>query len=324
MTLAFLFPGQGSQSVGMGQALADGDPAAREAFEIADRTLGFPISRLCWNGPPATLTATENAQPALLTASVAALRALRAAHPSLRPSWTAGHSLGEYSACVAAEALAFEDALRLVRRRGELMRDADPAGLGTMAAVLGVDRERAQQICDAVRDAGVLVPANLNAPGQVVLSGDRAAIEAAEPVALGRFGASRYVRLEVSGAFHSPRMEPAREALAVELERTEFREPRCPVITNVDARPAATAAAIRDALVRQLTQPVRWEESMRTLIGLGTEAFLEIGNGRVLRGLLRGIDRGARCAGVDGPESVAAPLGAAAAHAGPTRGGALR
>ncbi len=306
MRLAFLFPGQGAQAVGMGRALAEAFPEARAVYEEADAALGFPLSRLCWEGPEEELRRTVNAQPALLVHSVAALRLVEKA--GIAPQWTAGHSLGEYSACVAAGALEVRDALLLVRRRGELMYEAGLERPGTMAAVLGVDAEAAGRICDRARDIGVVVPANLNAPGQVVISGERKAVEGACRFAAAS-GAKRVVMLEVSGAFHSPLMESASRALAVELDRAAIRDARCPVISNATAEPAQKAEDIRSALKRQVLGAVLWEGSMRRLIELGAEGFVEIGTGRVLRGLLRSIDKGAGSWNIEDPQTLGAALG---------------
>ena len=306
MRLAFLFPGQGAQAVGMGKALAEAFPEARAAFDEADEALGFGLSKICWEGPAERLKETRYAQPALLAHSVAAWRLVDRA--GLRPQWTAGHSLGEYSACVAAGALAFRDAVRLVHLRGTLMYEAGRQRPGTMAAVLGVDQDGAERICAAVAAAGTAVPANLNAPGQVVISGDRAAVEEASRRA-GAFGATRVVLLEVSGAFHSPLMDSAAKRLAEELDRTAIRDARCPVIANVSAAPVQRAEEIRDALERQVLGAVRWEESMRRLLALGAEGFVEIGTGRVLRGLLRSIDKSAASWNVENPASLAALMG---------------
>jgi len=300
--LAFLFPGQGAQAVGMGRALAEAHDTAREVFATADTVLGFPLSRICWDGPDAELRKTEHAQPALLTHSVAALRLLEQA--GLRPAWVAGHSLGEYSACVAAGALAFEDALRLVRRRGELMAQAQT---GTMAAILGLGSAQVEALCAEASAAGIVVAANLNAPGQVVISGDLAGIDKACEIAK-THGARRAIRLEVSGAFHSPLMESAAQGLGSSLDATEFRDPQCPVIVNVAAAPIERGSELREALKRQLTGTVRWEDSMRWLLGKAPAAFVEVGTGKVLRGLLRTIDPQARALGVDDPDSLAATL----------------
>jgi [acyl-carrier-protein] S-malonyltransferase len=304
--LAFLFPGQGAQAVGMGKALAEAFPEARAVFDEADEALGFGLSEICWEGPAERLKETRYAQPALLTHSVAAWRLVDRA--GLRPRWTAGHSLGEYSACVAAGALDFRDAVRLVHLRGTLMYEAGRQRPGTMAAVLGVDREAAERICAAAAQIGLVVPANLNAPGQVVISGDRVAVEEAARFAQA-FGAKRVVMLEVSGAFHSPLMDSAAKGLAVELERTAFRDASCPVIANVSAAPVQRAEEIRAVLERQVLGAVRWEESMRRLLELGAEGFVEIGTGRVLRGLLRSIDRSAVSWNVEDPASLAALSG---------------
>jgi [acyl-carrier-protein] S-malonyltransferase len=305
--LAFLFPGQGAQSVGMGRALADAHPAAREAFEIADRVLGIPLSRICWEGPEDELKKTVHTQPALLTHSVAAWRLVDAA--GVVPSWVAGHSLGEYSACVAAGTLAFEDALRLVHRRGELMHRAGIERPGTMAAILGLGLDQVERVCEEAASAGVARPANLNAPGQVAISGEVAAVERACEIAK-QHGAKRAIRLEVGGAFHSPLMESAAAGLGEMLDATTFLEARCPVISNVDAEPRVTGDAIREGLRRQLLGAVRWEDSMRRLIREGAEGFVELGSGKVLRGLLRTLDRDARSWNVEDPESLRSTLAA--------------
>jgi [acyl-carrier-protein] S-malonyltransferase len=305
--LAFLFPGQGAQAVGMGRELADAHAEARAVFETADRVLGFAFTDLLWNGPETELRKTVNAQPALLTHSVAALRLIEQA--GLSPSWVAGHSLGEYSACVAAGALSFEDALRLTRRRGELMYQAGLERPGAMAAILGLTREQIEAVCEQAAGAGVVRAANLNAPGQVVISGEGAAVDRACELAR-ESGARRAIRLEVSGAFHSPLMASAAAGLAEALGQVTFRDARCPVIANVSARPVQKGAEIHAALESQLLGAVRWEDSMRQLIALGAERFVEIGTGRVLRGLLRAIAPEAASFSVDDSASLAATLAA--------------
>jgi [acyl-carrier-protein] S-malonyltransferase len=306
MRLAFLFPGQGAQVVGMGKALAEAFPAAREVFAEADEALGFRLSEICWDGPAERLRETRYTQPALLTHSVAAWRLVE--RSGLRPEWTAGHSLGEYSACVAAGALEFRDAVRLVHLRGTLMFEAGQQRPGTMAALLGVDREVAGRICAAAAPQGVVVPANFNAPGQIVISGERPAVE--EAVRIGpELGAKRAVMLDVSGAFHSPLMESAARGLGEALDRTTFREPRCPVVANVSAAPLSRADEIREALKRQVLGAVRWEDSMRLLLESGAEGFVEIGTGRVLRGLLRSIEKTAASWNIEDPATLEATLG---------------
>jgi [acyl-carrier-protein] S-malonyltransferase len=310
--LAFLFPGQGAQKVGMGRALAEAFPAARAVFEEADRVLGVSLSRLCWEGPEEELKKTVNTQPALLSHSVAALRLLEAR--GVRPVFAAGHSLGEYSACVAARTMEFADALLLTRRRGELMYRAGLERAGAMAAVLGLDAATVEAVCGEASARGVVVAANYNAPGQVVVSGEPAAVDAACERAKAR-GARRAMRLEVSGAFHSPLMAPAAAGLAEALDRVPLRDASVRVVANVSAQPVSGAEEIRAALRAQLLGAVRWEQSMRFLVGAGVDAFVEVGTGAVLRGLLRALDREARCLNVEDPESLAATLAALGAAA---------
>jgi [acyl-carrier-protein] S-malonyltransferase len=303
VTIAFLFPGQGSQVVGMGKALADTFPEAKATFDEADAALGFALTGIMWNGPEDALKATENAQPALLAHSVAALRVVAAR--GVTPAAAAGHSLGEYSAHVAAGSLAFADAIRLVRRRGELMAEAGRIRPGAMAAILGLEGAVAEAACAGVTAAGrgTVVPAKFNSPGQVVISGEIDAVEAAM-VACREAGAKRAIRLPVSGAFHSPLMGPAAEGLVAALAAVTVNDARCPVIANVDARPVTAAADIRDRLGRQLLGAVRWEESMRHLVAEGIGGFVELGAGKVLRGLLRQIAPEARSANVHDPASL--------------------
>jgi [acyl-carrier-protein] S-malonyltransferase len=305
--LAFLFPGQGAQSVGMGRALAEAYAPAREVFATADRVLGYELSKVCWEGPEDELRKTVNTQPALLTHSVAAWRLVDAA--GLRPEWVAGHSLGEYSACVAAGALELEDALRLVHRRGALMYQAGLDQPGTMAAILGLDRAAVEAVCEEASAAGVVRAANLNAPGQVVISGTVAGIERACELAKAK-GARRAIRLEVSGAFHSPLMGSAAAGLAEALDGIPIRDARCPVVTNVDARAVRKADDIRASLKAQLLGAVRWEDSLRLMLEQGAEGFVELGTGKVLRGLLRTLAKDAASWNAEDPESLAATLGA--------------
>ena len=305
MKLAFLFPGQGAQAVGMGKALAEAHPAAREVFDTADRVLGAGFTRLLWEGPEDELRKTVNAQPALLTHSVAALRLLENA--GLAPVVSAGHSLGEYSACVAAGAITFEDALRLVRTRGELMYRAGIEKPGTMAAILGLDGPAVEAVCAEAAVAGVVRAANFNAPGQVVISGEIPAVEKACEVAKAK-GARRAIRLEVSGAFHSPLMASAAAGLQEALAKTAIRDGKTPVIANVSARPVRTAAEIRAALEAQLLGAVRWQESLSAMLASGVEGFVEVGTGKVLRGLLRTLDKEAASWNVEDPASLTATL----------------
>lgn len=309
MKLAFLFPGQGAQAVGMGKALAAAYPEAGEAFATADRVLGLPLSRLCWEGPAEELKKSSITQPALLTHSVAAWRLVEA--QGITPDFVAGHSLGEYSACVAAGALDFEDALRLTRRRGELMYEAGLQRPGAMAAVLGLSRADVEAACTEAASAGIVRAANLNAPGQVVISGEPGAVDAACERAKAK-GAKRAIRLEVSGAFHSPLMASAAEGLRAALGEVPFRDARCPVLSNAAAKPVQAAAEIRAALEAQLLASVLWEDSMRWLRAQGVEGFVELGTGKVLRGLLRTIDAAAQSWNVEDPDSLAATRAALA------------
>jgi len=303
--LAFLFPGQGAQSIGMGQALAERFPGARHVFETADRALGYRLSEICWKGPAEELKKTVHAQPALLTHSVAAWKLLEA--EGVRPHWVAGHSLGEYSACVAAGALEFEDAVRLVHRRGELMYKAGLDRPGTMAAILGLDRAQVEDVCARASAAGIVCAANLNGPGQVVISGERAAVVRACELARNS-GAKRVIPLEVSGAFHSPLMEAAAQGLTEALEAVSVHDALVPVVANVSAEPLRRGGEIRAALAAQLLGAVRWEESMRRLIDSGAEGFIEVGTGTVLRGLLRMVDKQMPSWNVDDPQSLQATL----------------
>ena len=301
--IAFVFPGQGSQQVGMGKALAAQYPVCREALEQADDALGEPLSRLCFEGPADALTLTANTQPAVLAVSVAVYRLL--ASRGVRPAMLAGHSLGEYSAHVAAGTLSFADALRTVRRRGQYMQEAVPVGDGAMAAVLGLDADAVAQACADAAEGEVVSPANLNAPGQVVIAGARGAVERAGARAR-ELGARRVLPLPVSAPFHCALMRPAQARLEPELRALVVSDPEVPVVANVDAEPKRDAAAAIDALVEQVSAPVRWEAVVRRLSAAGVSRYVEVGPGAVLTGLIRKIDRGAAAVSVDDPDGVAA------------------
>jgi [acyl-carrier-protein] S-malonyltransferase len=300
--IAFVFPGQGSQKVGMGRDWAEAFPAARAAFEEADRVLGFDLTRLCWEGPEEELTLTANLQPALVATSVAILRAVETT--GVAPAAVAGHSLGEYSALVAARTLELADALSLTRRRGELMQEAVPVGEGAMAAILALDDDAVREIVAEAAHGEVLSVANLNAPGQVVVAGHRAAVERAVELARERRGKPRI--LPVSAPFHCPLMAPARAGLAPLLAETSFHDPAVPVVTNVDAAPAASGAAAREALERQIDSPVRWVESVEWMIDEGgVEAFAEVGPGSVLLNTIKRIRPEVARIELRGPEDLA-------------------
>ena len=287
--IAFLFPGQGSQYVGMGKNLAEKYPQARQTFAQADQLLNFELSQLCFQGPEAELTKTINAQPAILTTSVAALRVIFS-ETEVRPVLVAGHSLGEYSALVAAEALDFSDALRLVRERGRLMQKACPDGRGKMVAILGLDGSRVSALCQEVARLGVAEVANLNGPGQIVVSGEAAPLkELAERAC--RQGARKAIFLSVSGPFHSSLMQPAAQGMAAALAKVDFSPPRIPVIANLDGEFSYSPETAKQLLVEQICKPVRWEQSMDKLSRLGVTKAVEVGPGKTLSALLKRINR---------------------------------
>jgi [acyl-carrier-protein] S-malonyltransferase len=287
----------------MGRALADRYPESREVFEQADRALQAPLSRICFEGTDDELALTENTQPAVLAVGVAALRALES--KGLRPAAVAGHSLGEYGALVAAGTLSAEAAIRAVRSRGRFMQQAVPVGEGAMAAILGLDPEQVETICRQVAGEQVVSPANLNGPSQVVIAGHAAAVDRAIAAAK-EAGARRAVPLRVSAPFHCALMRPAAERLQPVLDGTEFRDPAFPVYCNVDATPVLSGPEAREALVRQVVAPVRWQELIEAMLAAGIETFIEVGPGKVLAGLVRAIRRGVRVLPAGDPEGVEA------------------
>lgn len=302
--IAFIFPGQGSQHPGMGKDLAERFPVAKEIFEEADDALGFALSDLCFNGPAEALQLTENTQPAILATSIAALRAAESeGFPA--PDFVAGHSLGEYSALVAAGSLSLRDAVTTVRNRGRYMQEAVPVGTGAMAAILGASLETVDAACAEAGESAVCSAANINSPGQIVIAGETAAIDRAMALLKER-GARRAIKLNVSAPFHCALMKPAQDRLAADLETIAFAEPKMPLITNVDAVAIQSGEKAREALVRQVSQPVRWRETVEFLINQGVQTFVEIGPGKVLVGLVRQTDRNVRCLNVESEESLRA------------------
>ena len=310
-----MFPGQGSQQVGMGRDLAAMYPVAQETFDEADAALGYKLSQLCFEGPEDKLKLTEITQPAILSVSVATWRVLQS--QGMASSYVAGHSLGEYSAHVAAGTLSFSDAVRAVRNRGKYMQEAVPVGVGAMAAILALPAEEVEQVCAEVAQGEVCQAANLNSPDQTVISGNKTAVERATELAKKR-GAKRAILLPVSAPFHCALMQPAQDRLAQDLSRLEFHNAEVAVMCNVDAALVSTGDASRDALIRQVTGAVQWVKSMRALIALGVENFVEVGPGKVLCGLMRQIDRSRSCVNVEDEASLEKTinhLSAASPHA---------
>lgn len=304
--IAFVFPGQGAQAVGMGRDVYEALPHSRAVFEKGDEVLGFSLSQLIFEGPDSDLKQTVNTQPALLTASVAYLEALR--DQGMKPDYVAGHSLGEYSALVAAGVLSYEDAVRLVRLRGRFMEEAVPGGQGAMVAVLGAERDALAELCRSVsEESGVVELANVNCPGQIVVSGSQAGVNGVVQ-RVKEAGGKRAIPLEVSGPFHSSMMKAAADRLADELKSVTFNAPAVPVIVNVTAAPVTDPEEIRELLVRQVYSPVLWQDSIEWLIADGVDTFVEIGSGSVLAGLIRKIDKTVKVININTLESVQAVL----------------
>ncbi len=306
-SVAYVFPGQGSQAPGMGKDLASNFPAARKVFEEADDALGFSLSQICFGGSSEDLQLTENTQPAILTVSIAALRAVEAEGlmetGAASPAYVAGHSLGEYSALVAAGSLSFADAVRTVRARGRYMQEAAPVGSGAMAAILGLELSEVMAACGEAQQGEVCSPANINSPGQIVIAGGAAAIDRAMGLMKER-GAKRAIKLNVSAPFHCALMNPAQEKLAEDLKHLKFNDLRMPLVTNVDAVAITKGDDARDALTRQVSAPVRWLETTRFLISEGVETFVEVGAGKVLSGLVRQTKRDALCLNIEDAASL--------------------
>lgn len=300
--IAYIFPGQGSQAVGMGKEFFDNFPAAREVFAEADEALGFALSEMCFSGDEAELQLTANTQPAILTVSVAAFRAFIAEGAPV-PAFTAGHSLGEYSALVAAGAVKFADAVRTVRKRGTYMQEAVPVGVGAMAAILGLDVENVAAVCDDAAEGMVCSPANINSPSQIVIAGNAEAIDRACELAKSA-GAKRAIKLNVSAPFHCSLMMPAQERLAADVAAIDYADPQFPIVHNVDAEINSDAAVVKEKLTEQVSSPVRWLETVQKLSAEGVETFVEVGPGKVLSGLGRQIARDLRHLNVENVESL--------------------
>jgi [acyl-carrier-protein] S-malonyltransferase len=301
MKIAFVFPGQGAQYAGMGREVAGRFPCAHASYQESDAALDFPISKLCFEGPEEHLKLTENTQPAMVATSIALFRILQ--EKGAQPDFVAGHSLGEYSALVAAGALTLGEAVRLVRKRGRYMQEAVPAGDGAMAALLGLDLAVVLDVCERAAQGQVVSAANLNSPGQIAIAGNREAVDRAVVLAK-EAGARRAIPLPVSAPFHCALMKPAEERLSVDLDRTSLSDLHCPLVTNVDAQPIRTGAEARSALKRQVSRPVRWQETIERLLDEGVRTFVEVGPGKVLLGLIRSVDKSVTMLNAEDEKSV--------------------
>ncbi|MBW1973636.1 MAG: [acyl-carrier-protein] S-malonyltransferase [Deltaproteobacteria bacterium] len=300
--IAFIFPGQGSQYVGMGKEFFEEYPIAREIFQEASDVLGFDMAQLCFEGPEEKLRLTENTQPALLTVSIAVLKTFLSIK-DIQPSLVAGHSLGEYSALVAVDSIDFGNAVKIVRLRGRFMEEAVPEGLGAMAAVIGLDEKKVIELCKKAANGAVLSPANFNSPGQVVISGEAEAVKRAIKIG-SELGAKKVIPLKVSGPFHSSLMAPAAKRLERELKSISFKDPIVPVVTNVEAKPNKDGSRVVSLLVDQLTSPVKWEQSIRNMIDMGIKIFIEFGPGKVLTGLIKRINKDITLFNVERPDDI--------------------